>query len=225
MGDYTLKQVIGFTYMYFKSRFAYKERDVVKNITIKQVKQINIKDPSRPQIKYVIESKSYPQYGKYKPKTKGAKTQKNIAHYYDVVLEMDEMSLSTTNWVLRVGSGKKWQKKPSQNLVKTLYPETKKRLKKLATVKKNTTYKQLVEKHKKNAKYIDVGDYNSQVLGLNGDWIFRCDYPYYFHGHRFGRNYYGNIPTKETNPKMIVFLPKHALNIVEILMKKGILKP
>lgn len=232
MGDYTLQKVIEFTKEKYPNRFDYKNRDVIKSITIKDITQIerhDVPEGPRQYKKYEILSKSYPQYPPYytgkDSRGRIISYQRSVMHQYDVIIEMDELSLSTKNWTLRVGSGKKWKKDPPQNKIKTLYARTKRRLKRKASRSDNPTakYRQLVKEHKRRAPYLDVGDYNSQVLGLNGDWIFRCDYPYYKHNHRFGRNYYGNVPARITNPSNIVFLPKHAINTIEQLMQRGII--
>ena len=59
--------------------------------------------------------------------------------------------------------------------------------------------------------------------GINGDFFFRCSYLYKQHGILYGENKANGAPVK-ANPKMIVFLPKHILNVVEVLMNRGILK-
>ena len=236
MGTYTLKQLLQITAVHYGNRFEYAERDVVKHITVKKIRQISRHDePDMPRerIKYEIVSKSYPQYPPYytkKDKRGRARSyQRTIAHHYDVILEIDRLSLNTTNWKARVGSGKKWEKNPPQNQIKTLSPKTKDSFKRRADVEKTPEkikkkYKELVDRHKRFAKYLDIGDYNSQVLGLNGDWIFRCDYPYFYHGHRFGRNYYGNVPALKTNSNNIPFAPKHFINALEVLMNAGVIK-
>lgn len=232
MGDFSLRQVFRFTSEEFPTRFRNKNRDVIKRIVIKDVTEVERHDlpgEQRKFKKYIIESKSYPQYPPYftgrDSRGREVQYQRRISHEYDVILEMDEMSLSTRNWRLRVGSGKKWRTQPPQNQIKTLYPSTRRRLRRKAERSDNPReeYKRLVERHRQRAPYLDVGDYNSQVNGINGDWIFRCDYAYYKHNHRYGRNYYGNVPATETNPRDIVFLPKHAINVIEQLMQRGII--
>lgn len=236
MGDFTLREVRLFTQRFYANRYTYKQRDVVKKINIKEVMEVQRHDiPGEPRerTKYVIESKSWPQYPPYYTrKDNRGRTrsyQRTVSHEYDVIFEMDQLSLSTKNWTSRVGSGRQWKTNPPQNQIKTLYPQTKRLLRRKANrrgntqAEKNKEYKKLVEKHKKRAQYLDVGDYNSRKLGLNGDWIFRCDYAYYIHGHRFGRNYYGNNPAEETNPNNIVFFTKHQLNVIDQLMQRGIL--
>lgn len=236
-GDFTIKEVLQITNKFYRNRYTYKRRDVVKRIKILQVKQIERHDiPGEPRVytKYVIESKSWPQYPPYYTRTdsrgRRRQYQRSIAHYYDVIFEMDRMSLNTKNWTGRVGSGKQWKSDPPQSQIKSLYPKTRRLLRRKADRRGNTKkeqnqeYKKLVEKHKKSAQYLDVGDYNSQEHGLNGDFIFRCSYAWWKANHLFGRNYYGNVAASQTNPSAIVFFPKHALNVLEQLMQKGILK-
>lgn len=237
MGDFTIKEVLEITNRFYKNRFKYMKKDVIKRITIKEVINVERHDkPGQPSSykKYVIESTSYPQYSPYYTKTdrrgRQRSYQRSVKHEYDVVLELDRLSINTENWTSRVGSGRVWEEEPPQGNIKQLYKSTKRRFKRKADrlgktkKEKNQEYKKIVEKHKKRAKYLDIGDYNSRVKKINGDWIFRCDYAYSVHGHRFGRNYYGNVPAKITNPNNIVFFTKHQLSVINQLMQKGILK-
>lgn len=237
MGSFTIKKIIDITHKHYRNRFDYKDRDVLKKITVKEVKEVERHDiPNKPRVytKYVIESYSYPQYPPYytgrDKRGRSTQYQRSIKHQYDVTFEMDKLSLNTKNWTSRVGSGKIWKTDPPQSQIKSLYPKTKRLLKRKANrlgntqKEKNREYKKLVEKHKKSAQYLDVGDWNSRTQGLNGDWIFRCDYAYYAHGHRFGKNYYGNVSASIRNPNGIVFFTKHQLSVLENLMNRGILK-
>jgi len=233
-GQFTLKEVFLITNKLYHNRIEFKNRDVVKRITIKEIKQINIDHPSRINNFYRIVSKSFPQYYPYFTQTdrrgRPRRFQRTTAHYYDCVLEMNQLSLNNKIWKARIGSGKRWDSHPPQGKIKSLYRETRLRFREKAnrrgrnSEERRTLYRDLVARHRRAAPYLDVGDYNSQEKGLNGDWIFRCDFAYYFHGHRFGRNYYGNVPARETNPASIPFLPKHLINIIEILMQQGIIK-
>lgn len=237
MGKHTIKEVLKITNKLYANRFTYKDRDVVKRITIKEVKEVSRHDkPGQPRVytKYVIESKSYPQYPPYLTRSdsrgRSRTYQRTISHEYDVVFEMDRLSINTKEWVSRVGSGKKWVTDPPGNQIKTITARRRRILKRKADrmgttqAEKRRAYSQLVKDHRRRAKYLDVGDYNSRVNGLNGDWIFRCDYAYYKAGHRFGRNYYGNVPARQMNPKNTVFFTKHQLNVIDQLMNRGILK-
>jgi len=230
MGDYTIKEVLQITDKYYPNRFTYKERDVVKRIVIKEVKEVQRHDiPGGPRVytKYVIESKSWPQYYPYFTRTdsrgRRRRYQRSVAHYYDVIFETDRLSLNTKKWVGRVGSGKKWNARPPQSQIKSLYPETREKFRRRARGNQQE-YKRLVERHKRSAPYLDVGDYNSRVNGIMGDFCFRQAWAYYTHGHLFGRQYYGNVPSSITNPNAIVFFDKHQLNVIDQLMRRGILK-
>jgi hypothetical protein len=126
---------------------------------------------------------------------------------------MDKLSLQTKNWKARLGSGKRWNPAPPQSQIHSIYRE-------------NLSHWSAERKRQHRAKqglYLDIGDWNSRVNGLNGDWIFRCSYVYHKFGHHYGRNYFGFIPAHQTNPDNILFLPKHLLRVVEVLMNKGIL--
>jgi len=217
-GSVSLEQAIKNTNELFPSRFETMKRDVVKRIQIQKVVSLSPDRPDEPAVAYHIRSKSWPQYKPYytgKDK-KGRKTayQRSVPHYYNITLEMDEMNLHTLNWKIVLGSLKRWVKKPPQSSVKTIYKENLKRWD-----------KRRIERHRQQRSlYLDVGDYNSRKLGINADFIFRCAFAYWTHGHLYGRNYYGNVPAAKTNPQSIVFLPKHVLNVVVKLMEMGILK-
>lgn len=229
MGDFTIPDVIRDTYNHFPTRLQTKRRDVVKRIEVKEIKTVERHDAeARVRTQYWIISKSWPNYPPYlRP---GRSRQRRIPHYYDIVIEMDELTLTTKNWRMRVGSGRKWDNHPPQKLIKTLYPETRRRMRRQAERRTNNSreanklYKELVDKHKRRAKYLDVGDYNSRERGLNGDWVFRQSYAYHVHGHLWGRNYYGNVPAPQTNPSNIVFFDKHQLNTLETLMRTGVIQ-
>ena len=225
-GSYTLRQLLNLTKQHeqFRNRFDNRDRDVIKRITIKEVRELSYSKPGAPTIKYVIETYSYPQYPPYSgliDVRRGRQTQRRIRHEYDTVLELDRLSIDTIHWKMRLGSGRKWVRRPPQSQVKQIYRET---MRKWRRQFKGKKLREKIQKHKKSAKYLDVGDYNSQVLGINGDFTFRCAWAYYVHGHLFGRQYYGNIPSRITNPHAVMFATKHTINILEVLMRRGILK-
>ena len=60
-------------------------------------------------------------------------------------------------------------------------------------------------------------------LGINGDFWFRLQDIYSEEGILYGRNY-ANGPPKVVNPKRVVFLDKHALHVIKVLMDQGVLK-
>jgi len=80
-------------------------------------------------------------------------------------------------------------------------------------------YKKKAEQHRKNAPYLDSGDYNSQVRGINGDAAFRVHPALEFWGHLYGKNSEG-IPADPIN----AFCPKHMIALIEYLIKINILK-
>jgi len=225
---YTIKEVMLLTNKYFPTRIHTKNRDVLKRITIKEQKVINRKDKTRPQIKFVVETYSYPQYAPYIKGKRGEK-QRKYRHQYDSTLELDRLSLNTEHWVYRLGSGQTWIT-PSQNNVKQIYKETRIRLKKKADRKGKTNkektqlYQKEIDKIRKRAKYLSVGDYNAQVRGVNADFYFRDAWALSVHNHLFGRQYSGLKPSPKTNPNNIPFFPKHGIALIEKLIESGVLK-
>lgn len=230
-GTYTLKQVLLFTNeSKFKTRIKTRKRDVLKSITVKKISELKTDRPKEPNVKYEITSYSYPNYQPYYNKLKGRKYQRKIKHQYDIVLEMDRLSLNTTIWKMRVGSEKKYDPKPPQNKIKQVYKETRENIEnrvnitKLSDKEKKLKIKNEIDKIKKYNKYLDVGDYNSRVLGINLDFYFRCSVVYKLNGHLFARDMTNHNFPKITNPKGIMFFTKHQINFIEKLMEKGVLK-
>jgi len=223
-GTFTLRQVLYFTQQYAKTRFKHYERDVVKRIIINKIKRYEPDRVGGPSILFQIESKSWPQYNPYYTKRdkrgRLRSYQRTISHYYDCILQFDRLSIDTKYWKGRVGSGKIWDSHPPQKFIKQVYKETRAKWKKRYSPEE---LKKIIKRHKGRAKYLDVGDYNSQVKGINGDFTFRCSFAWWKAGHLFGRNYYGNVPSS-LNPKGVVFLPKHMINFIQILLAKGVLK-
>ena len=218
--SHTIKQILQVTQQYAPNRYIYRKRDVVKKILIKEVIEVerhDLEGEPRKRTKYVIESKSFPQYYPYftqkDSRGRSRRYQRTTSHHYDINLEMDRLSINTYYWSGRLGSGKIWNTSPPQSQIKAIYPANKKRWS-----------AQRKAAHKRKAKYLDTGDYNSQVNGINADFIFRCSYSWWLHGHLFSRNYFGNVPAQVTNPQSIMFLPKHMINLIEMLLQKGILK-
>jgi len=242
-GTFTLNEILNSTYhSRYENRFEYAERDVLK--TIIQIKETTLHPDSKmaPSITFVFKSFSYPQYRPYNSYTKYSK-QRKFKHTYDQVLSIaaDEngtFSLNSRFWKYRLGSQKKWVDHPPQSKVKTIYRETAEKWKleydkeveklhkrfkgkdlekqlKLA----KTRYNQKKIEHRKSAKYLDTGDYNSQVNGINGDFAMRCQSTYQYFGHLFGRNTY---PEGEVD-QIYIFTPKHFIRLISALMKIGVL--
>jgi len=228
MGNFTIKQVMLLTRRHFPTRFNYRERDVLRRVVIKERYDINVNHPERPQKYFKIETFSYPQYGAYVRGSRG-RNQRRIRHQYESILTLKELTLNNKIWKYRLGSYKKWVKKPPQKHIQSLYPETRRRFREKAQRRARTQqeaqaeYRRLVQRHKRSAKYLDVGDYNAQMLGINGDFIFRDAWALRYHGHLYGQMHpLRSAP--ERNPSNIPFFPKHGLALIEHLMKRGILK-
>ena len=210
-GKFSLLDVLRITKQEYNNRFDFKERDVLKQVIIKQIKTLNPDRPKEPTIRYTVETRSYPNYPPYLKK--GKIVQRRIRHEYEIIMELDKLSLKTKTWKVRLGSGKKWIEKPSQSMIHSIYRE-------------NLSHwsKERIASHRaKRGLYENVGDYNARVLGINGDWCFRCSYVFHHFGHHFGRNYWGFTPAHIMNPDNIPFFPKHILRLIEFLMGRGIL--
>jgi hypothetical protein len=231
---YTLRQVLLNTYQFFKSRYIYRERDVLKSIHIRKRTYLHPDRPGEPSIKWEISTRSYPQYKPYTNRKYGIK-QKTTHHDYDIVLEIDEMSLDTTSWKCRIGSGKKIVKAP-EKMVKSISQVTRRKwaksrddkLKKALTKEEkqkiNDEYKKKIEDHRNKAPYLDQGDYVAQELGVNLDFAYRDAFAFRYYGHLYGKWGVALDRPSKLNPKNIIFAPKHLLRVIEVLMQRGILK-
>lgn len=232
-GDYSLQEVINFTYQHFKTRFDYKDRDVLKRIYIYKTVELSPDREGSPIVHYEINSRSYPQYSPYNKEHSGAK-QRKYYHDYDTFLTMDELSLSTKNWKMRVGSGKKVKDAPKSK-IKTIDKATKitwkkeqaKLLKNARTPaqkeKAKNYYSDKVKKHIASAPYLNQGDWAANVLGVNLDWIYRDAFAFFIHGHFFGKSEYALTRPSKLNPNAIPFLTKHSLRVLEKMLESGIL--
>ncbi len=225
--SFTIAQVLNFTKQKFPSRFKNAKRDHVKMIKVKKIQYYAKDRPNLPVVQYEIVSSSQPQY---KPYASGAKDkrgrrrfrQHSVTHHYDtkILFGNEGMTLSTKKWQMVVGSMRRIPDKIPQDKIGSIFRETSKRWKKKYSVEE---YKKKVKSHKRRAKYIDKGDFISQELGINQDFLYRQAYAYHVHNHLYGRNYFGNIPAKKTNPQNIMFFNKHQIAIIKILLAKGIL--
>lgn len=230
-GTFTLREALELTRREYKSRYDNKDRDKLRFIKIKSIKYFSKDRPSLPKMRYEIISRSYPSYGNYLKDKRGRKrkSQRSIAHFYDTTFVFGDegIILDTYKWKSRCGSMKKWRKAP-QNQIGTIRKSTLALWKRMAERRfktkeeANKWVQTKIKRHKKSARYVDDGDWNSQVQGINGDFIFRCAYAYYTHNHLDGRNYFGNKKSS-LNKKNIVFFTKHQLIVLEKLLKEGIL--
>lgn len=242
-GQFSLAEMIRLTYSSkYRTRFEYKKRDVLKRVLMIKETELHPDRLSSPTVTYIFSTRSYPNYYPYIKNGQTTK-QRKVHHDYDSILtiradENGKFSLNSTQWKYRLGSQKKWVDKPPQSKIKSLYRETSTKWKEefdkecekikkkysdkkdrdKALLKAKTNYRSKIEKHKKSAKYLNAGDYNAQVNFINGDFYFRVAPVLKFWGHLYGRDV-GSFDGDAGHP----FLPKHALALIEGLMKIGIL--
>ena len=241
-GTFSLRQLVENTYKTkFRTRFKYKVRDVLKKVIIIKETTLNPDSKSSPTITYVFKSFSYPSYGVYLKHT-SANKQRKYKHQYDQVLSIvaddnGKFSMDSTDWKYRLGSQKKWQDNVPQSKVKTIYRETlarwreeyekecnaikrrfagEQKTKKLLEAKKK--FDKRKEQHRRTAPYLDKGDFNSRVRGINGDFSFRAQSAFAYWGHLYGRNSENYSQDPEN-----MFAPKHMLALIDFLIKIGIL--
>lgn len=222
MGVYTIRQALAKTSksLKFKNRFEYRERDSVRVIRIQKIHTMNWRGKNRQtSVYFEVVSQSVPKYYK-KEQMRRVSFFGKIKHQYDVFFKINTMSIHDTSWQVYLGSARRWDSKPPQDKLVSIYKENREKWD-----------ADKIRKHKKHRHpYIDVGDYNAQVNGINGDFRFRCCYVYEKLGHLFhkrGIRLSAMEITKAprvTNKRQELFLPKHIINLFETLIKKGHLK-
>lgn len=223
-GDFTLLQALYLTMENKRNRFDYMNRDVIKSIEIQEVKSYTPDRLNHPLVKYIIKTRSWPQYGEYLSKTgKNPKQRKNrayqrtVSHEYETILQFgtEGITLNTKQWKMRVGSGRKWlDRKPPQSQLASIYREN-----------LNTWSKEKIRRHRsKKYPYLSVGDFLSKKYGINMDFSIRLAYVYRKHGHLYGYCFGSDQPPVERNPRQEFFLPKHAIRIIDALGRQGILE-
>lgn len=212
--SFTLRQIFLLTYNQKRSRFEYKERDVLKTLRIVEVYRYKRDRTLSPTKKFRIYSFSYPQYKPYiNVKGKKSKKQRKIKHQYLITLELESLDFDAKfKW--RTGSQRKWDPKPPQKKIKSLYMKTREAWKK--KYPDPVERKKVIKRHKESAPYLDVGDYNSQVRGLMGDFYFRIMGNLYAQGMLFGRNWATDLPDEK-----YIFFDKHVLGVVMYLLRTG----
>lgn len=224
-----------YTYRIRKNRWDYMDRDIlpskIKVIESKVYKKNKEGKYTTPDIQLKVISYSAPQYYPYtKNKKKDSKRQMKIKHHYDITLVLqkdnDDQFSFNSKLVWRVGSYKKWKYAP-QSKVKTIYISTRNKLKQKYTDKKTNklnkeAYKKALESIQKTGKYLDNGDYNSQELGLNGDFYFRVMPMCIKFNCLFGPKTNSEPHAREKDIQY-PFFGKHELAVLLYLLKKKIL--
>jgi hypothetical protein len=198
-GGWTLRRLLTNTYAHqeTKTRYDYKTRDMVKVIRIEKTDVYDGKNPGQARTKFIIRTRSTPQYWPYytKKDSRGRhrKRQMKYRHQYQVIIQLDRLSIDVPVKI-RVGSQGRWDFSPAGKTRKI--------------------------KQGRNVKIIEG---SNVTRGKNGDFFFRCEWVYHKEGILFGRNW-TNGPPVHTNPRQIAFLPKHAIAVTEFLMNTGKLK-
>jgi hypothetical protein len=198
--SWTLRKLISNTYAHqeTRTRFDYQQRDMVKGIRIEKISVYDGKSPGAARTKFIIRTQSTPQYRPYytprDAQGRPRRRQIKFKHQYEVTIQLDKLSLDAPPKI-RVGGLGRWDFGPNG---------------KDRRIKQNRAFK------------IIPG--TNTVRGLNGDFFFRCESLYHKEGLLFGRDWTnGQLPIR-VNPHAILFLPKHALAAISLLMERGYLK-
>lgn len=231
----TISQVYQYTYSNpkTKTRFEYMKRDVLKTRVRIEKRTVYKKNHESkfndPEERLLIKSFSYPQYYPYtKVKSKRALKQRKIRHEYDCTILIQNTPNGYSFWDSKIrwhlGSFRKWQDNVPQNKVKSIFNKTRERLErkyaKLPPKERKLAIKKECDKIRQRAEYLDKGDYNSRVNGLNGDYVFRLAPLQLKFDCGYGKVYYTECPKDISFP----FFTKHDLRIIEYLLRSGIVK-
>ena len=236
----TIEQVFQYTWRnkLTHTRFEYANRDVlpsrikIQNRKVYSVDALKKESKDAPRECIAISSTSAPQYYPYTAvKGKKSKKQMKIKHTYSVTMIIQPTSDGSYNYhsskiIWRIGSYQK-PMKPSQKFVKTIYSETREKLRKRFERKYKTkkeadeAVKKECEKIRKNAKYLNVGDYLAQEKGIYLDAYYRN-----YNVQQKFNCLYGPLSGAVKPYKGIIFpfFSKHCLAIISWCLKKGILK-
>lgn len=234
MADFSIAQLMRLTKQSsrFSNRYFFQLRDTLRQIKIQRVRSTNIYDLKDSESFMKIISYSYPQYKPYtNVKGRYSSKQRKIKHQYSVILQIDDsMNINSRNWKIRVGSEKNPRPAP-QNMIKSIKRSTSKKLQKQAERKftKVKDQKDWIKKRKeeirKKGKYLTESDWQSQILGINHDFLYRLEYIANKHGFLYSHCRATRPPVdKRTNPKQEPFLDKHSLNTIQALLKSGVLR-
>ena len=195
---WTLRKLLQNTYHHMGNRFDYMERDVLRSIVIQEVSVYDGREPGEKRTKFIIKSSSYPQYRPYYSgkdvRGRTIRYQRTYKHEYEVTIQMDSLSIDDDRIHLRTGADAKWDFSP-----------------------------------RGKGKWVGTGrarrfqEGTNIKRGVNGDFFFRISWVRKQAGLLYGKNYAGWFP-KVTNPKVIQFLTKHELRVIQSLMDRVVLK-
>ena len=194
----TLRYLLQNTFTNMHSRYDYMERDVLRRFIVRKVSVYDGKNPGEARTRYDITSFSYPQYYPYYTKKdvrgRPRSFQRTYKHEYDIVLQMERLSLDCDAIKLRTGADAKWDFSKAG--------------------------KGYWMGKGRNKRWVEGSNVKR---GINADFFFRLSALYAQAGILFGRNFADGLP-KKTNPYGILFLDKHMLNAVRILVNRGIIQ-
>lgn len=112
----TLRKLIQNTYHHYRNRFDNRDRDVIRNIIVKKIDVYDGKDPGEARTTYRIITTSYPQYYPYytRKDSRGRtrRRQRTYRHMYEIIIQLDELSLDSDRFKIRTGSDAKWDFSP-----------------------------------------------------------------------------------------------------------------
>lgn len=194
---WTLRKLITNTFSHneTRSRFENKDRDVLKGIRIESRTVHEGTSDNRQYQVFRIISSSYPQYRPYIERRHLVSGSKQRKYKHQYNVTISLPRLSIDAPVkLRTGSDRGWDFSPSAR----------------ARVEKHGGVRRVIE-----SKNVD--------RGRNGDFFFRLEALYARENILFGRNW-TNGPALQVNSHNIVFLDKHMLRVVELLLARSILK-
>lgn len=234
----TIREILLYTFKVLKSRFIYSKRDILRSKVRVTKKIVYSKVGMETQFTSRLEIRSFsnPMYSPYTSlpsgNRKNAPLKDRVTHEYPVVIQLAPDSkgkfsiYSKIRW--RIGSFKKWNPKPPQREVKCIYPETREDIRKRIESKyrketqevQKKKMKEELQKIKDKGKYLDIGDYNSRELGLNGDNYFRNQSVQYIYNCLYGPYWRDDLPSEISYP----FFCKHAIYIIFYLLRIGVLK-
>lgn len=191
--DWTLRKLIQNTYHFYPNRFDYRVRDTVKAVSIEEVHEYDVR-VNQSRIYFRIKTHSYPQYYPYYTKTDLRGRPRKYQRTYG---HEYQVILQLENLSVNV---------PFKGRV---------------GADKRWRFDREGRPRKMSNGRVKEG--TNQILGINGDFFFRCSWVWYHQGILFGRHW-TNGPPNKVNPRMITFAPKHFIAVIDFLLKKGILE-
>lgn len=227
-GTFTIRQILMVTNALYPNRYALRvpEKERMARMVVQEfTKFVWPRGPQTPgQPVHAVPQKYWrittflkPRYKKIRMNGNLRLLGRHIQNSYQIIFETDELSIDSRHWKIRLGSDREWQRAP-QHALASLPPHER---------ENNVDLQEWLRTRSGRQKlFLNSSDWNSMVLGINPDFLFRCSYVYKRYGHLHGvtRGLANIAAPVKTNPEMIMFFPKHILNFFETLMQMGVLK-